>query len=293
MAMERVTGTRNADPYMAGEYEMGQVLLDRYEIERLLGRGGMGVVYLVRDRETDTRVALKTIQPKYVANKKAVIRFKREAKTVRRVEHPAIVKFYDAGMLHDNMYFTMEYVKGQSIRRMLKERKRFGLGSTIRILYLLSDALVAAHQHSVHRDISPGNIMVTPENMIKLLDFGLAKLMRPEGRKHSTAYKTITQKGVLLGKRWYIAPEQKTDASTVDSRADIYSIGVVFHEMLTGSLPLGQQSIIEIRPDLPEECEIFLEKTLAESPDDRYASATEVGNALMNIYRRSGVSKEQ
>ncbi|MCH7960096.1 MAG: serine/threonine protein kinase [Candidatus Hydrogenedentes bacterium] len=278
--------TQDGKSVRPGEYAPGSVIADRYEVERMIGRGGMGVVYLVYDDKEDARVALKTIVPKYAGNKKALIRFMREARAFRELDHRAIVKFYDAGRLENNLYFTMEYVRGRTVRSMLRERGRFGLGSTVRILYLLCDGLQAAHAVSVHRDVSPANIMVTEGSNIKLLDFGLAKLINTDPNSKNVAYRNITMRGVHLGKRFYAAPEQQKDASTVDARADLYSVGVIFHEMLTGDLPIGIPSLTKKRPDLPEECDVFLRKTLAVSRDDRYDTAADAADALVDLYKQ-------
>ena len=269
-----------------GEYARGDVIAERYLVKRMVGRGGMGVVYLVYDQEKSVHIALKTIIPKYATNKKALIRFFREARAFRKLNHRAIVKFFDAGRLPDNFYFTMEYVRGRTVRSLLRERGRFGLGSTVRILYLLCDGLHAAHAISVHRDVSPANIMVTDASNIKLLDFGLAKLINVDPNSRNIAYRNITMPGVHMGKRWYAAPEQQKDAASVDARADLYSVGVIFHEMLTGDLPIGVPDITRKRPDLPEECNDFLSKTLAESPDDRFDNAAQAAEALIDLYKR-------
>lgn len=282
------TNTKQTDDREAtrpGEYGRGDVIAERYLVKRLIGRGGMGVVYLVYDEKESVHIALKTIIPKYADNRKALIRFFREARAFRELNHRAIVKFFDAGRLPDNFYFTMEYVRGRTVRSLLRERSRFGLGSTVRILYLLCDGLNAAHAISVHRDVSPANIMVTDASNIKLLDFGLAKLINVDPNSKNIAYRNITMPGVHMGKRWYAAPEQQKDAASVDARADLYSVGVIFYEMLTGDLPIGVPDITRKRPDLPEECNVFLSKTLAELPEDRFDNAAEAAEALVKLYK--------
>jgi serine/threonine-protein kinase len=154
-----------------------------------------------------------------------------------------------------------------------------GLGSVVRILSLLCNALEHAHQFTVHRDLSPDNVMVLQDGSIKLLDFGLAKL--------TNAQSALTMIGISLGKQEYMAPEQRASAAEVDKRADIYSLGVMFFEMLAGRLPKGGERISGERPDLPLECDAFVRKAMATDPDGRFRNAREFRHALNYVYRLS------
>ncbi len=263
--------------------EVGSLLADRYEIISLLGRGGMGMVYHVKDWQTQQDLALKTLLPKYAKNTQAARRFAREVAAARQLDHPCVVKIFDARQHEDLLYYTMEYLEGKSLRALMKNRKKrgqnMGLGSTVRILSLICHALEHAHKVTIHRDISPENVMVMPNGDVKLLDFGLAKL--------TTMDSNLTRIGVSLGKIQYSAPEQRMDAKNVDHRADIYSLGVMFFEMLSGELPLGSSNLRSLAKDLPPEVDHLVTKTIAPDPEDRYDSAEEFRLALLNIYQRS------
>ena len=258
-------------------YQTGDLIADRYKVRRVLGRGGMGVVYLVVDMESQEQRALKTILPQHSDNKTAIRRFYREVDTIRRLKHPAIVNIHDAGRLDAALYYTMDYVNGKSLNRWIEERGRLGIGSTVRILALLADALEHAHQHTVHRDISPENVMVLSDGTVRLLDFGLAKLVDNEG--------AFTMVGASLGKLQYKAPEQGLNATGVDGRADLYSLGVMFYVMLSGKFPKRGLKFTDLVPELPRDCDDFVARATARSPDERFPNAREFREALMHLYR--------
>ena len=253
------------------------MVADRYEVRGIIGRGGMGEVYLVLDRTTGQEVALKTLHSKYGTSRHAIARFVREVKLARQLNHPGIVKIYDAQKWQDTLFYTMEYLQGKSLRRWLQQRQRLDFGPTVRVLCLIASALDHAHRITTHRDLSPENIMVLPDGSVRLFDFGLAKL--------DDQFKNLTAVGVNLGKLKYMAPEQELNASNVDHRADLYSLGVIFFEMLTGRVPMPGQRITDFRPDLPPEADLFLIKALARDPDDRFSSAREFHDALLNLYK--------
>ena len=272
------------------DFEVGGLFADRYEILKELGHGGMGMVYLVKDRKTQKRRALKTLLPRFAANRQAVRRFAREVSTSRRIDHPCVVKIYDAGKVDKILYYTMEYIEGKSVRAWIRERKKktgksIGLGSTVRIIGMLCSALDHAHKFTIHRDLSPENVMVTRDGAVKLLDFGLAKIESTDAE--------LTRIGVSLGKIQYCAPEQRIDAKNVDHRADIYSLGVMFYEMLSGELPTDGTPLTERVPGLPPEVDAFVNRATAEDPDDRFGSAAELGHALRLIYKHAKAMQEE
>jgi len=267
------------------QFKSGEIIAQRYKVKRALGHGGMGVVYLVEDLEENRTLALKTLLPQYSANGFAVRRFVREVNAVRRLKHPYIVKIYDARRLGKLIFYTMDYIDGKSLRRWLIQRGKLGLGSTVRVLALLADALEHAHQYTIHRDLSPENIMVLADGSIRLLDFGLAKLSDNQG--------AFTQVGISLGKLQYIAPEQRANAADVDCRADIYSLGVMFYEMLSGQLPEPDEPLTKLVPDLPKEVDLFVEKAMAPLPEFRFADAREFRAALIELYELSKRTPEQ
>jgi serine/threonine protein kinase len=259
-----------------GNLQPGDVVAERYEIRRELGKGGMGCVYLVEDRETRSPLALKTLLPQHLSNDRALQRFVREVKAVRQLNHPCIVRIHDARRVGSLLFYTMDYVKGKSLHSLIRERGHLGLGSTVRILSLLCHALEHAHQFTIHRDLSPDNVMILADGSIRLLDFGLAKL------KDSGAQFTMI--GTSLGKLQYNSPEQRRNAADVDLRTDIYSMGVMFFGMLTGHIPKGPEKITDTRPDLPTECDTLYAIATATDREDRYPDAKHLREALQHVY---------
>lgn len=263
-----------------GGFQPGDIIAERYQVVRMLGKGGMGIVYLANDTKHERQIALKTLLPQYATNQQAVGRFVREVNAVRQLNHPGIVKILAARQYGSLLYYTMEYLKGKTVREYMVKRGKLGLGSAVRILSLLCDALEHVHQVTVHRDISPENIMLLPDGTIKLLDFGLAKLQDPSGAQ-------FTRIGATLGRIQYNAPEQSFNASEVDRRADIYSIGIIFYEMLSGKVPRSYEPICDLVPELPKETDRFFERALARDPKDRTASAVEFRDGINTLYQIS------
>ena len=252
------------------------VIAGRYEVIKPLGRGGMGKVFLVWDHQTGQKLALKLMRAQYQHNPKAIARFLREVEAVSRSNHPCIVKIFDAKMDGEQMYYTMEYVEGISVRERLTKKGPLSFGNTVRILALVADALEHAHKVTIHRDISPDNVMVCKDGSVRLLDFGLAKL--------KDASSALTMVGANLGKMQYCAPEQLRNAAGVDKRADIYPLGIMFFEMLVGRRPKPGDKFSSLRPDLPKQCDDFLRKAMAVNPDERFSSAKEFRDALLELY---------
>ena len=265
---------------MAG-MEVGELFADRYEILERLGRGGMGMVYRVKDWKQDKTRALKTLLPQYAKNPQAVRRFVREVNAVRQVKHPCVVRIFEARKHEEILFYTMEYIEGKSLRGWLRDRKKqgrcIGFGSTVRVLSMLCSALEEAHKYTIHRDISPENVMVTSRGEVKLLDFGLAKLETVDG--------DLTRVGISLGKIQYGAPEQRADAKNVDLRADLYSLGVMFYEMLSGELPTSRQKLTNLVDDFPPQVDTFVEKAMNDDPDLRFQNARDFRKALMELYK--------
>jgi serine/threonine-protein kinase len=262
---------------MADEQERVRIA-GRYEILEALGRGGMGKVFHVHDAETGRELALKMLRSQWQQHPQAVARFMREMETVRQLKHPGIVRVFDTHVEDGLLFYTMEYVRGKSLRQWMSKRGRIGLGSTVRVLCLVADALDHAHAVTIHRDLSPENIMVLKDGSVRLLDFGLAKLQDTQ--------QVLTMVGASLGKLQYVAPEQRSNAARVDHRADLYPLGVMFYEMLTGALPDSVHRMHDIRPDLPLACDDFVAKALAVDPDGRFQSAREFRRALLALYQQ-------
>ncbi|MBM3288830.1 MAG: serine/threonine protein kinase, partial [Candidatus Hydrogenedentes bacterium] len=256
-------------------FRKGQVVAGRYTILDLVGKGGMGCIYRVQDNTLKEQVALKTLLPQYLRDKMVVDRFFNEARIARQLSHPNIVRVHDIGMADQVLYISMEYLHGKSLRNLLEELlpgERLPVKDTLRIMIDLCTALEYAHQYTVHRDLKPENIMIQPDGTLKLMDFGISKLM-------STGKLTAT--AVVMGTPHYMPPEQFKDSSTVDARADIYSIGVILYEILTGNLPTGvPKPASQILRDVPPALDPIIAKCVEPGPAERYANVTELKQAL-------------
>ena len=262
----------------------GKLIAGRYEVVRPLGRGGIGKVFLCNDKKTGDRVALKMLRTKYQDNDKAVARFIREINTIKDLDHPCIVKIFDASQDNGQIFYTMEYLEGKTLRTWMGERGRLPFGSIVRVLSMLAHALEHAHKTTIHRDLSPENVMVMADGQVRLLDFGLAKLQDNSSN--------LTMVGMSLGKLAYVAPEQRVNAAKVDHRADIYPLGVMFFETLTGELPGLEKDFSKLRPDLPASCLTFLEKAMAYKADDRFSDCQQFREALMRVYQDREQAKQ-
>jgi predicted Ser/Thr protein kinase len=250
------------------------------EILELLGQGGMGAVYKARQPGLDRTVALKILPPGLGADPTFAERFTREARSLARLSHPNIVAVYDFGQAGDLYYFVMEYVDGVSLRQM-ERKERLEPRQALDVVMQVCEALQFAHDAGiVHRDIKPENILIDTKGRAKIADFGLAKLL-----SRVPADVTLTQPQQVMGTPAYMAPEQIEHPADVDQRADIYSLGVVFYELLTGELPLGrfqppsQKVQVDVRLD-----EVVL-KTLAKEPERRYQQASQVRTDVEQISR--------
>ncbi len=248
------------------------------EIVELLGRGGMGVVFKARQPALDRFVALKILPKRLALDPDFQGRFIREAKALGALSHPNIVAVHDFGAEAGLFFFVMEFIDGVNLRQMLRDKK-FTPEQAFKVIPQLCDALEFAHVEGVvHRDIKPENILIDKRGRIKIADFGLAKLT---GADSKTAMLTMTN--MVMGTPHYMAPEQVENPKGVDHRADIYSMGVVFYEMLTGELPIGRFEVpskmvqIDVRLD-----EVVL-RTLEKQPEKRYQSAVDVKNEVARI----------
>ena len=210
-------------------------LFPQYEILDVIGHGGMGVVYKARQPQLDRLVALKILPPDAGADPHFAERFTREARALAKLNHPNIVGVFEFGQAGGLFYFAMEFVDGANLRELIRS-KTMSAAQALAIVPKICEALQFAHDEGVmHRDIKPENILLDKKGRVKIADFGLAKLLRREQADH-----TLTMSGMTLGTPRYMAPEQMDKPETVDHRADIYSLGVVFYEMLTGELPIGR-----------------------------------------------------
>jgi Protein kinase domain len=257
-------------------------LFPQLEILGLLGAGGMGAVYRARQRGLDRLVALKILPPKFSGDPAFAERFAREARTLARLSHPNIVTVFDLGQSGPLYYFLMEFVDGVNLRQMLKSHQitpREALG----LMPQICEGLEYAHGEGVvHRDIKPENILLDHKGRVKIADFGLSKLLGT-----TTQAVQLTQPGHVLGTMHYMSPEQFENPLAVDHRADIYSLGVVLYEMLTGELPLGRFELPSRKAAVDSRLDELVLHALERNPERRFQQASEVRLQLEAI---AGVS---
>jgi eukaryotic-like serine/threonine-protein kinase len=215
----------------------GQVLGGRYALGAMLGSGGMGQVYRARDRVLERTVAVKVLSPVATDNRELVARFGREARAAAALHHPNIVTVFDSGADGDLQYLVMEYVEGQSLAELLRREGVLEPGRVAEVGRQVCQALAAAHATGlVHRDITPGNVLVDPTGLVKVADFGIAKL---------AAVTTVTGDEMLLGTAAYLSPEQ-AQGRPVDGRSDLYALGCVLYELVTGAPPFAGDSPVAV-----------------------------------------------
>jgi tetratricopeptide (TPR) repeat protein/predicted Ser/Thr protein kinase len=273
--------------------------ISHYEITGILGEGGMGVVYKAVDVETDRTIALKVLSRRSLADDDVRRRFMREADAGANLDHPGIVRIYNFGEEEGEHFLAMEYVEGQTLRHILKDGP-LPPEKAIDICIAIAEALAAAHKAGVvHRDIKSENIILTPSGGVKVMDFGLAKLQNAS---------LLTQEGVILGTVAYMSPQQAAGES-VDHRSDIFSLGVVFYELLTGKLPFGAEyemailysilnedpiSVTDLNPQLPEALDRVVAKALRKELNSRYQSADEFVADLKKVkdHLKDGIEAE-
>jgi eukaryotic-like serine/threonine-protein kinase len=275
---------------------LGQTLAEKYLIEELIKRGGMGAVYRGRHVLMDKIVAIKVLRPSLAVDDDVVARFSREAKAASRISHPHAVNVTDFGESESGVVFlVMEYLDGSTLKEIIKSEGPMAPERVLEIVRQVTGALDAAHQQGVvHRDLKSDNIMLSRTNdadWAKVLDFGIAKIQTPEGGRDID----ITSPNLVVGTPQYMSPEQCSQGTSIDARSDVYSLGVIVYEMLSGQLPfMGESStaimikqvqdqppsVLSVRPELPTAVEAVLNKALAKQPVDRFQSAGEFSTAL-------------
>ena len=263
---------------------MGETLVDdRYELRALTGSGGMADVFLAYDRVLDRDVALKLLKDRYAQDEEFVERFRREAHSAASLANPYIVRVFDRGEAEDGTYYiAMEYVPGGDLGNLIEGEGRLSLRRATEIALQAAEALGAAHKRGiVHRDIKPHNVLLTRSGHAKVADFGIARAAEAT---------TISQPGDILGSAKYMSPEQAA-GEKVGPESDLYSLGVVLHEMLTGRVPFDVSTpadlpaehakgpprrTSEANPEVPEALDAVVTKLLATNPEDRYGSSAEL-----------------
>ena len=297
--LPRVSDAPGRSPHPVGSIPQDLADHGDYEILGELGRGGMGVVYLARNKLMGRKEVLKVVSRELMDRRGVLERFLREIRSAAQLHHANIVSAYSAFRAGESIVFAMEYVEGQDLANYVKTQ---GPLPVVHATYFISQAalgLQCAHEKGlVHRDIKPGNLILAKHErraVVKVLDFGLAK-----ATSEGPADKSLTHQGQMLGTPDYIAPEQSLDASKADIRADIYSLGCTLHYLLTGAPPFQGASLYEVlqahhsmevmplnllRPDVPWELAAVVGKMMAKEPARRYQTPAEVANALKPFYK--------
>jgi serine/threonine-protein kinase len=269
----------------------------RYTILRKLGSGGMAEVYLAEDDELGRNVALKMLNERHARDDQFVERFKREARNAARLSHPHIVRVYDRGEAEGTYYISMEYLDGPTLKELLVRKGPTPPLTAIKFAREILSALGEAHKHDiVHRDIKPHNVIVSPDWNVKVTDFGIAR----------SGASQMTEAGSIVGTAQYLSPEQAR-GKPVDPRSDLYSLGIVMYEMLTGKVPFTGDAAVEIamkhlsavpdppsklRPEISHDLDAIVMRALAKDPDQRYASAEEMDADLARVARGAAVSHQ-
>jgi serine/threonine protein kinase/predicted Zn-dependent protease len=271
------------------ELTTGSTFAGRYQIIEELGKGGMGKVYKAQDTDLKEKVAIKLLKPEIAADKKTIERFRNELKFARKIRHKNVCQMYDLNKEEGAHYITMEYVDGKDLKGMIRMMGQLSSGKTIFIAKQVCEGLTEAHKLGVvHRDLKPQNVMVDEDGNARIMDFGIARSLKTKG---------ITAAGVMIGTPEYMSPEQ-VEGKDVDQRSDIYSLGVILYEMVTGRVPFEGDTPFtigvkhkseepkdpkELNTQLPEDLNLVILRCLEKDKEKRYQSAGEVRAELMKI----------
>ena len=266
----------------------GQKINDRYEIVKTIGEGGMANVYLAQDTILDRKVAVKVLRGDLSSDDKFIRRFQREALSVSNLSHPNIVEVYDVGEEDGQHYIVMEYIEGKTLKQLLKKRESLTLTEVIDIMTQLTDGISHAHEsYIIHRDIKPQNIMIEDDGKVKITDFGIAMALNAT---------QLTQTNSVMGSVHYLPPEQASGKGAT-IKSDIYSMGILMYELITGNVPFKGDNAVEIAlkhmkdkipsirkqdPSIPQSVENILLKATAKNPRNRYDSAKEMHEDLLH-----------
>ncbi|NNF06251.1 MAG: protein kinase [Candidatus Eisenbacteria bacterium] len=271
--------------------EAGEILLDRYQILRKVGRGGFGSVYLVEDAAIQDELILKVLNPQMSEDETAVKRFVQELKLTRRITHRNVIRIHDFMDLGGVHAVSMEYFAGMDLAKVIKTGIRLSIGRALTIVSQICDGLGAAHEEQViHRDIKPANVLVGKDDEVKIVDFGLASATQTTGSR-------LTASGLLIGTPEYMAPEQ-ISGDTSDGRADIYSVGIILYELISGRQPFSAEtpvkvlfqhlegeatSLTDLVPGLDPRIDALVKKAMEKDPDDRFQNVLELRDTIEAI----------
>lgn len=263
---------------------IGDVIADRYELLELVGTGGMSKVYKAHDRLLERNVALKVLHPHYGEDQEYVERFRREARAVAQLSHPNIVTVIDRGEDGGHQFIVFEYVDGENLKELVQRTGPLPVRRAVELAATIADALAFAHEHGlVHRDVKPQNVLLNGEGEAKVTDFGIARSLDVE---HG-----VTQTGTVLGTSNYLSPEQAS-GKTVSAATDVYSLGIVLYELLTGEVPFPGETFVAVamkhinepppdllqqRPDVSIRLAAAVDRALAKDPEDRFRSMDQFG----------------
>jgi serine/threonine protein kinase/tetratricopeptide (TPR) repeat protein len=281
-----VTPRPSSEAASKGQLEPGTVLAERFEILQLLGQGGMGAVYKGRDMELDRLVALKLIRPELASHPEILRRFKQELILAREVTHRNVIRIFDLGQAHGIKFITMEYVEGRDLRTLIHEKQKMASEEAVPIVVQICAALDAAHNAGVvHRDLKPQNVMLDKDGRVYVMDFGIARSLETPG---------MTQTGALMGTPEYMSPEQ-AKGEKVDARSDLFALGIIFYEMLTGISPFKADTamammfkrtqeratpLVQLNMGVPGAISDIVAKCLETKPDERYQTARAIVDDL-------------
>ena len=280
--------------------KQGDIIVDRYRIKDILGEGGMAIVYLAFDLVTKKEVAIKIIKEETMKNPVNLSRFEREARAAASLNHQNVVRIINLGTYEGRPFMVHEFIKGQTVKDLLKERGKFTFLEACDIMYQLCSAVIHAHQHGViHRDIKPENVFITSDNTIKLGDFGIATFQDNNVR--------VTKSEVVVGSVHYLAPELSQGAPA-SVQSDIYALGITFFELITGKVPYDDQSPVSValkhinekfpsprkyNSRTPLIIEKIILKACAKNPSDRYKDVFDMRKDIDRILREPSLIKKK
>jgi tRNA A-37 threonylcarbamoyl transferase component Bud32 len=274
---------------------IGELIGGRYEIEELVGTGGMSSVYRARDSVLERRVALKILHEHFSADPEYVERFRREARAIARLNHPNIVTVIDRGEFGNRQFIVFEHIPGENLKEVVEREGQLPVAQALALTHQIARGLAFAHQHGVvHRDVKPQNVLLDESGTAKVTDFGIARSLDPG--------EELTQTGTLLGTSDYIAPEQAS-GEPIDARSDQYSLGVVLYELLTGEVPFPADSFMAVamrhlrdpvpsvrerRRDVPDRVDKIVARAMAKRPADRFPSTEAMMGAIEDALADTG-----